>query len=182
MWSKKIIILAAIIVFSIVYKVMPFHLFQWGVTIGLCTFLGATQKMGKAIVLSLVAMLASDCIFQLLFLAGYTPIEGFYKGQLLNYTLLVGTTLLGHLAYQKKWLLFLGTIIGSSVGFFLFSNFGVWLTGSMYPMNMGGLLQCYMMGLPFFKSGILGDVVFGSVFFIIYSKYALLSSSTEKAQ
>lgn len=180
MWSKKFVILVAIILFTIVYKVMPFHLLQWGATIGLCTFLGATQKIGRALMLSLLAMLVSDCIFQLLFLAGYTPIEGFYHGQLLNYTLLVGTTLLGHFSYHKKWFVYGFTIIGSSVGFFLLSNLGVWFTGTMYPMNTQGLMQCYAMGLPFFKSGIVGDVVFGFTFFFIYSKYALPAVSAKK--
>ncbi|MGL6021557.1 MAG: DUF6580 family putative transport protein [Chitinophagaceae bacterium] len=182
MGPKKIIILVVIIVFSIVYKVIPFHLFQWGITIGLCTFLGATQKIKNAVFLSLMALLVRDCILQLLFVAGYTPIEGFYKGQLLNYILLVGTTLLGHIAYQKKWLLFLGTIVCSSLGFYVFSNLGVWLSGSMYPMNIQGLLQCYTMALPFLKSGMMGDLVFGSIFFYIYSKYALLCVSVKKVK
>lgn len=57
--------------------------------------------------------------------------------------------------------------------FFLVSNFGVWLTGSFYPPgSMGyyprtvvGLLECYVMGLPFFRYALLSQIVFLPILF-----------------
>jgi hypothetical protein len=54
----------------------------------------------------------------------------------------------------------------SSCLFFLLTNFAVWLnSASMYPKTVAGLIDCYVMGLPFFRNTILGDLFFGGVFF-----------------
>lgn len=59
-----------------------------------------------------------------------------------------------------------------SVLFFLVSNFGVWVTsqwglvvGLEYAPDLGGLLSCYSMGLPFFRGTLLGDVFYAVAFF-----------------
>jgi len=52
-----------------------------------------------------------------------------------------------------------GTALFASVLFFLVSNFGAWLEQAMpYPQTFAGLMQCYAMGLPFYKGTLLGDV------------------------
>ena len=51
-----------------------------------------------------------------------------------------------------------GTILGSSLLFFLLTNFGVFLLG--YPHTIQGLLTCYTLALPFFVNTIIGDLLF----------------------
>ena len=51
-----------------------------------------------------------------------------------------------------------GTIFGSSLLFFLVTNFGVWFFG--YPNTLAGLVSCYTLALPFFVNTIIGDLVF----------------------
>ncbi len=51
-------------------------------------------------------------------------------------------------------------IIISSVFFFLYTNFGWWLMTNMYPHTWDGLIQCYIMGLPFFKNNLIGNLIF----------------------
>lgn len=63
----------------------------------------------------------------------------------------------------------LGTVLLSSMVFFLVSNFGVWLLH--YPTNLSGLVQCYTLALPFFLNTILGDLVYSVL--LIYPFYAL---------
>ncbi|PJI93514.1 DUF6580 family putative transport protein [Luteimicrobium subarcticum] len=55
----------------------------------------------------------------------------------------------------------LGFGIGSSVWFFLWTNFGVWLLGdgSWYPRTVGGLVDCYVAGLPFLRPMLVGNLV-----------------------
>lgn len=53
-----------------------------------------------------------------------------------------------------------GVGIFSSVFFFLYTNFGWWLVTNMYPHTWDGLIQCYIMGLPFFKNNLIGDLIF----------------------
>jgi len=53
-----------------------------------------------------------------------------------------------------------GLGITASLLFFLWTNFGVWLMWpKMYPMTLSGLVQCYVMGLPFLKYNLLGNLV-----------------------
>jgi len=51
-----------------------------------------------------------------------------------------------------------GTILGSSLLFFLVTNLGVWYLG--YPNTLAGLVSCYTLALPFFVNTIIGDLVF----------------------
>ncbi len=55
-------------------------------------------------------------------------------------------------------------LIGS-VSFFLISNFSVWMVWQMYPKTFGGLMACYVAGLPFFRNAVVSDLFFSAVFF-----------------
>lgn len=55
-------------------------------------------------------------------------------------------------------LLLTGAGIVSSVFFFLWTNFGVWHLSGMYPHTFTGLLASYVMGLPFLKYQVLGNL------------------------
>ena len=58
-----------------------------------------------------------------------------------------------------------GTSLAASVSFFLVSNFAVWLVWNTYPKTLAGLVQCYTVGLPFFRHSVAGDLVFTAAFF-----------------
>ncbi|MFA6391569.1 MAG: DUF6580 family putative transport protein [Patescibacteria group bacterium] len=47
----------------------------------------------------------------------------------------------------------------SSVLFYIWTNFGVWLIGDWYPETVGGLMTCMIAGLPFLKAQILGNLI-----------------------
>lgn len=57
-----------------------------------------------------------------------------------------------------------GLGIFSSIFFFLYTNFGWWLVSNMYPHTLDGLIQCYIMGLPFFKNNLIGNLIFVPIF------------------
>ncbi|MDP3057317.1 MAG: hypothetical protein Q8N37_02235 [bacterium] len=61
---------------------------------------------------------------------------------------------------SKRILGLAGVGIISSVFFFLYTNFGWWLVSGMYPHTLDGLIQCYIMGLPFFKNNLIGNLIF----------------------
>ena len=74
--------------------------------------------------------------------------------------------LLGGLLKKKSgWARIAGASLAGSVSFFLVSNFAVWLVWNMYPKTLGGLLACYTLALPFFRNGVIGDLLFTAVFF-----------------
>jgi hypothetical protein len=59
-----------------------------------------------------------------------------------------------------------GAGLGTGVGFFLTSNFAVWAFGNIaYAKNLSGLIECYTKALPFFRNGMISDVLFSLVFF-----------------
>jgi hypothetical protein len=63
------------------------------------------------------------------------------------------------------WVRILATALAGSISFFLLSNFAVWAAWDMYPHNFAGLLTCYDLGLPFFRRGVEGDLLFTSIMF-----------------
>jgi hypothetical protein len=54
--------------------------------------------------------------------------------------------------------------LGSGV-FFVLSNFGVWCVSGMYPHTLVGLINCYVLGLPFYVGTLAGDLVYTGLFF-----------------
>ena len=56
-----------------------------------------------------------------------------------------------------------GMGILSSMIFFIWTNFGVWMEWNMYAHTLSGLIKCYIMGIPFFKMNLLGNLVIISV-------------------
>ena len=63
--------------------------------------------------------------------------------------------------------------LGSSIIFFIISNFGVWLSsnGTTYSKDLTGLMLCFEMAIPFFRSSFMGDlmstaVIFGGYFLL----------------
>ena len=77
---------------------------------------------------------------------------GFHNTMLFTYFALILTTLVGR--YIKSLSIskvFAGSII-SSLGFFIVTNFGVWVTSNMYSKNLQGLLEAYIMGIPFLQN------------------------------
>lgn len=65
--------------------------------------------------------------------------------------------------FRKKDLKLVGAAtlfsIPSSLFFYLWTNFGVWVLG-WYPSTWAGLIQCYVMGLPFLKLNLIGNLIF----------------------
>ena len=60
-----------------------------------------------------------------------------------------------------------GTVLGSSLLFFIVSNFGVWLL--YYPTTLEGLIACFTLAIPFFGNTIVGDLVYTAVLFYGFS-------------
>ncbi len=60
--------------------------------------------------------------------------------------------------------------VGSSVLFFVLSNFGVWGLTSLYPHDWQGLLSCYEAGIPFYRATFASTVLFSYLFFFGYAK------------
>ena len=61
-------------------------------------------------------------------------------------------------SFKFKEILFSGLI--SSLCFFLITNFGAWLTLSMYEKNFAGLINSYVLAIPFFHNTLLSTFIY----------------------
>ncbi|MDE1893103.1 MAG: hypothetical protein KGM46_10810 [Pseudomonadota bacterium] len=61
----------------------------------------------------------------------------------------------------------------SATGFFVVTNFFVWLGSGMYAASLSGLTACYVAGLPFYQYGSLPGTLLWSA--ILFGGFALLS-------
>ena len=103
----------------------------------------------------LISMLLSDFVI------------GFYKNMLFVYVPLFLITYLFCKITKKINIknLFLFSFLGAFI-FYLVSNFGVWFTGSLYEKNLNGLVECYLLAIPFFKNTLFSTIFFSySAFF-----------------
>jgi len=74
----------------------------------------------------------------------------------------------------KKGLIVKQTMIAflSSVFFYVFTNVGVWLMDEwgMYTRDLKGLVNCLVMGIPFYRNNFVGNLILVPVGFFIVEK------------
>ncbi len=84
----------------------------------------------------------------------------FYPGTPFNYLCLMATILLGYaLRNDRSWIKPIGMGVLASVGYFLVSNFGSWVTLQEYSKDFSGLVQCYVSALPFYRNLLAGTFI-----------------------
>ncbi len=78
--------------------------------------------------------------------------------------------------------LFIYSFAGSLI-FFVISNFGVWILGSPgvdnlpYDKNLNGLIECYILAIPFFGNTFISTVIFSYPAIFIYRSLAARPSA-----
>jgi hypothetical protein len=125
-----------------------------------------------AIVIPFLVMLFSDMILNNLIYARVYPDDYknfifLYRGALWSYAAFGLVVIFGNTLFRNSVNLpkvFFGAL-GASIIFFLLSNFGVWASTNVYPVNLSGLLTCYAAGLPFLLNQVLGDLSYSLVLF-----------------
>lgn len=84
--------------------------------------------------------------------------------------------------YEVKWTNVFATAVGSSALFFVITNFAAWLDPMLgYAQTPAGLVQCYVMAVPFAGNHFLGTILFSGAFFATYAyarKTTFLGSTT----
>ena len=109
---------------------------------------------------------------------------GFYENVIFVYaSLLLITFVFYKIANKINFKnLFIYGFIGSLI-FFIVSNFGVWALGSpgvqdiAYDKSLNGLIECYILAIPFFGNTFLSTVIFAYPAIFIYKSLATRASS-----
>jgi len=100
---------------------------------------------------------------------------GFYQNMFFIYFSLFLITFFSFKITKKiniKSLFFIG--LGSSLLFYLISNFGVWMMGSLYPKNINGLIECYIAAIPFFRNTVLSTIIYSYTCFFLMNTAKLI--------
>jgi uncharacterized protein DUF6580 len=156
--SRRLLALAlGLVAFGVVMRLLP-HPANLAPMGAIALFGGAVLPRKLAWWVPVTAMVASDAVL------------GFYHG--------IGFTWLGFLLValygmslrgRGNWLRVPLGVVGSSVIFFLVSNFGVWVQGQLYAHTWSGLVRCYQLALPFYRNTFLGDLLYSVLLFGAYA-------------
>jgi hypothetical protein len=131
----------------------------------LAVFSGSRYGAAKALGITVATMLISDAVL------------GFHSVMWATYGSFALSVLLASFLLRKQSLVRIaGVTLASSILFYLITNFAVWLVpGSVYPKTFAGLLDSYIMALPFFRNSLIGDFSYTAIFFGGYELVTLFS-------
>jgi hypothetical protein len=182
LWS-----LLALIVIAALYRIIPGRPLGFAPQIAMALFGGAIIKDKKwAFALPLFSMFISDVLYEVLYNMNITDIKGFYEGQLVNYLLFAGITILGFFIKQSSFVsIFTYSLLGPTL-FFLISNGLFWLSGGASAINVStnqlltkdinGLNVAYAQGLPFYKGSLIATACFSA---LLFGGYHLLTKKKQ---
>ena len=85
---------------------------------------------------------------------------GFHNTIIFTYIALAIATGIGIYIKQLKTFEILASGLVSSVCFFIITNFGAWISLEMYEKNLSGLINSYVMAVPFFHNTLISTIVY----------------------
>jgi hypothetical protein len=171
--NKSIIVsFVLLVVIASLYRILPGRPLGFAPQIAMALFAGSIVKDKKfAFLLPLFSMLISDIIYQVLFQLNISSVPGFYSGQVINYILFAGLTIVGFAVKKTNPVhIAAGSVAAASI-YYLLSNFTVWVGGGLdianqpYPKTMAGLLHCYAEAIPFYRGSLYATLIFSSILF-----------------
>ena len=130
------------------------------------------KNFNLSVLILLAAMLISDLFI------------GFYENIIYVYASLLLITFIFHKISNKINFknLFICGFAGSLI-FFVVSNFGVWVLGSpgvydiAYEKSLSGLIECYILAIPFFGNTFMSTLIFAYPAIFIYKSLPAWSST-----
>ena len=167
------LLVSLIVIFITFSRIVP-HIYNFTPMIALAIF-GSLHFKNRnlAYILPLLSLWISDFILNNYLYSKSNEIMLFYEGYYWQYLSYVIIILLSSSFYKKiitiKKVFLLG--ISSSFIFFIITNFGFWITSDLYPNNFMGLIDCYLLAIPFYQGTLLGTLFFTP--FFIGSYYLL---------
>ena len=152
-FNKKENVLISFVLVAVLMRLLP-HPPNVAPITAVALFAGTFfDKKHWAILMPLLAMIVTDVF--------------------LGFSMITPVVYLSFLAITTVGMLFkkmnVGTILLSSMVFFIISNLGVWTL--YYPISYEGLITCFTLAIPFFINSLIGDFFFSGVLLFGY-RYA----------
>jgi hypothetical protein len=142
-------------------------------------FSGARLRSWHAFALPLAIRVLTDVL--LLLFQGQMSEPAYYLSFLpFVYLSVICNVLLGRLLMSTESPVRIGgVLLLASAQFYLITNFGTWIGSNMYPHTLTGLIECYVVALPFFRNSTLAYCGFGA---LLFGAHALLSRTAFPAE
>lgn len=165
--TKRALIALALIIFGIALRLVP-HTANFAPVGAIAIFGGAVLSARYALWLPLVIMIGSDLIL------------GFHGTVLFTWGGFMLVALFGMALKNRSNAerIPMGAL-GSAIIFYIVSNFGVWVEGKLYAHTLQGLIDCYVMALPFLRTSLVADLLFSAA---LFGTYALATRRTRQGR
>lgn len=159
--------MTVLFIFGVVSRFLP-HAWNLTPLTAIALFVGSYIGWRYSTALMLVVMLISDIFI------------GFYNLPVMFavYGCFIFSGIIGSLLKKRTAFGVLASSVGSSLVFFVVTNGAVWFFETMYEHTFSGLMQSYVMGLPFFRNMLAGDLLYTSILF--GAAYAVTLVTTKK--
>jgi len=93
---------------------------------------------------------------------------GFHDTMIFTYISLIVAVSLGLFIKNLKFTSILFSGILSSISFYIITNFGAWLTLPMYEKTFSGLVQSYILAIPFFHNTLISTLLYLLILKLIF--------------
>lgn len=162
--QSRLLLMLVLVASAAVMRLVP-HPPNFTPVAALALFAGAHfERRLLAFAAPLAAMLLSDFALQLM--TGY----GWHSTMWAVYLSFAATVAVGFaLQSRRRPGPVAAAALGSSVLFFVVTNFAVWAEGLLYPLTAAGLATCYVEAIPFFSWTLAGDLFYVAVMFGLFA-------------
>lgn len=156
-FATKGVVLFSFVAVTVIARIVP-HPANVTPLTALSLWTGAQYNPKISLVLMLITLLTSDALLAVLYNQAWLDTWSFftYTGFLSITWLSTRLTKISHLPIYT---------ISASLGYWLWTNFGVWALANHYAKTPAGLINCYVKALPFLTNSIIGDIIWVSLIF-----------------
>ncbi|HEY4511817.1 MAG TPA: DUF6580 family putative transport protein [Candidatus Paceibacterota bacterium] len=169
---SKIILIVLFVAFGVASRFLP-HTFNFTPITAIALFASAYLGLRYSLITLIGIMLISDIFI------------GFYQWQMMIavYGSFALSAVLGTFIKKQSVKNIAVSTMGSSLVFYVITNWAVWQFGTMYERSFSGLMQSYLMAIPFFKNSLAGDIFYtGILFGTIYAITVYKSRMAQKVR
>lgn len=156
--KKNLLLILIVSAVALTARFIP-HLPNFSPLASVMLFAGTYGQSKKYIILPLAALFISDLFI------------GFYKFEIMLsvYGSLILIGLAGFWLKKNKNILNTASAsLAAALLFFILTNWAVWYFGSWYSHDLAGLILCYNLAIPFFKSTLLSNIAYAALLFTGY--------------
>ena len=167
---KSILSVLLLISFVCICRLEP-HLANFTPVICLSLFMTRFFNKWLSYGLIVTAMVISDLLLSI-----HSQYPAFGAWTWFTYSSLLAIVCMGSRvdSLEERFSLSALCILGSSFGFWVWTNFGVWLCSGFYARDLPGFVQCYVAAIPFLQHSLMSAYMWLVIFFVYQRIRALM--------